>query len=39
MSDLGFVIFAIIFGFIFFGPHNKKKEEKKDDKKGGEKKH
>jgi hypothetical protein len=36
MEDLGFIIFAIIFGYVFFGPHTKKKEEKKDDK--GEKK-
>lgn len=26
MSDLGFLIFAIIFGYLFFGPHNKAKD-------------
>ncbi len=36
MSDLGLIIFAVIFGFIFFGPHTKSK--KKDDKKGPPKK-
>jgi hypothetical protein len=30
MSDLGLIIFAAIFGFIFFGPHNKTKEKKED---------
>ena len=37
MTDLGLVIFALIFWFIFFGPHMKSKE-KKEDKKGGNKK-
>jgi|GEM_PF-3070717 len=32
MSDLGLIIFAIIFGYIFFGPHMKSKP--KDDKEG-----
>ncbi len=35
MSDLGLIIFACIFGYIFFGPHNKSKEKKDD--KGGKK--
>lgn len=35
MSDLGFLIFAIIFGYLFFGPHNQSKD--KGDKKGGDK--
>ncbi|HEY4478405.1 MAG TPA: hypothetical protein VI775_01010 [Candidatus Paceibacterota bacterium] len=35
MNDLGLVIFAIIFGYLFFGPHTKSKEKKKDDKGGG----
>lgn len=40
MSDLGFIIFALIFGFIFFGPHNKAKDSgggKGGDKGGGKK--
>ncbi len=37
MENITFIILAIIFGFLFFGPHNKTKE-KKDDKKGGDKK-
>ncbi len=37
MENVTFLIAAIIFGFVFFGPHTKAKE-KKDDKKGGGKK-
>lgn len=38
MENLGFIIVAIIFGYLFFGPHAKVKE-KKDDKGGkGDKK-
>ncbi len=39
MSDLGLIIFVLIFGFIFFGPHNKSKpkDDKKDEKGGGKK--
>ncbi len=33
MNDIIFIAAAIIFAFIFFGPHSKTKE-KKDDKKG-----
>jgi hypothetical protein len=33
MDNITFLIAAIIFGFVFFGPHTKAKE-KKDDKKG-----
>jgi len=35
MGDIVFIIAAIIFGYLFFGPHMK--SEKKEDKKGGEK--
>lgn len=35
MENITFIIAAVIFGFLFFGPHNK--SEKKDDKKGGDK--
>jgi len=34
MEDLGLLIFAIIFGYVFFGPHMKVKDKDKD-KKGG----
>lgn len=39
MENLGFIVLAIVFGFLFFGPHAKKKEEKKggDKKEGGDK--
>ena len=37
MENLTFIIVTAIFGYAFFGPHNKPKE-KKDDKKGGGKK-
>lgn len=37
MENLAFIALAVIFGFVFFGPHSKSK--KKDDKKdGGDKK-
>lgn len=37
MDDLGLILIALVFGFIFFwGPHTKSKE-KKEDKKGGDK--
>ncbi len=36
MEDLPLIIFAAIFGLIFFGPHTKTKD-KKDDEKGGDK--
>lgn len=32
-ENLTFIVLAVVFGFLFFGPHMKKKEEKKDDKK------
>ncbi len=40
MENLTFIIVAIIFGFVFFGPHNKSKKpkKKKDDKEDEEKK-
>lgn len=34
MENITFIILAVIFGYLFFGPHTKGKE-KKDDKKGG----
>ena len=36
MENATFIALAIIFGFLFFGPHSKSKA--KDDKKGGDKK-
>lgn len=36
MENLTFIIVAVIFGYVFFGPHHKSKP--KDDKKGGDKK-
>ncbi|HEY9583891.1 MAG TPA: hypothetical protein VJI66_02955 [Candidatus Paceibacterota bacterium] len=38
MGDITFIVAAIIFGYLFFGPHMKseKKEEKKGGKSGGE---
>ena len=36
MENLTFLIVAIIFGYVFFGPHNKSK--KPDGDKGGDKK-
>lgn len=36
MENLGFIVLAIVFGFLFFGPHAKAK--KKDDKGGDDKK-
>lgn len=34
MTNITFIVAAIIFGFLFWGPHMKT-EKKKDDKKGG----
>lgn len=33
MENLAFIALAVVFGFVFFGPHNKSKP--KDDKGGG----
>ena len=42
MENLGFIILAVIFGYLFFGPHakSKAKDDKggKGDKKSGDKK-
>jgi hypothetical protein len=34
MSDLGLIILALVFGFLFFGPHTKAKDKDKGDKEG-----